>query len=243
MGGDNLESDETVSNSYHKAIGKGSIRQIFLDLDGPLLDGKERHYHCYCRILEKYGFKPIGIEEYWGLKRALVNRRVLLNMSAAGEIYDRFLEAWLSMIESPELLALDKVQKGAIDCLASWKELGMELILVTMRKSRQALEEQLKLTGLRAYLDSVLVCNHAEGGMGKATAVREFSRNQLNNARALWIGDTEADWEAARVLECEVVLLSNGLRNEDYLLSLPGAVVKPSILAMKDYLSVRANVS
>ncbi len=205
------------------------IKLIFLDLDGPLLDGKERHYHCYRGILERFGFKPIGIDEYWEKKRALINRRDLLKMSDAEKIYDDFLAAWLSMIESQDMLAFDKVQDGAIDCLRSWKEQGIELTLVTMRKNRQALEEQLELTGLRQFFYAVLVCNHAEGGEGKAEAARCFYQSKVDIENALWIGDTEADWEAARSLGCKIVLVANGLRSEEYLGTLKNALVVPSI--------------
>lgn len=219
------------------------IKQIFLDLDGPLLDGKERHYFCYRSILERFGFKPIGIDEYWEKKRALVNRRDLLKMSGAEAIYDDFLAAWLVLIESPDMLALDKVQVGAIECLRSWKEQGIELTLVTMRKNKQALEAQLKSTGMRQYLDVVLACDHADGGIGKADAVRSHFRSKVDKGGALWIGDTEDDWEAANTLGCRVVLLSNGLRNEAYLRSLQGAVVKQSIASLKDSVLGRINVS
>jgi phosphoglycolate phosphatase-like HAD superfamily hydrolase len=207
------------------------IKQIFLDLDGPLLDGKERHYHCYRSILERFGFKPIGIDEYWEMKRNLVNRRDLLNRSSAEEIYDDFLAAWLSMIESPNALALDKVQEGAVDCLRSWKEQGIGLTLVTMRKNKQTLEEQLMLTGLRQYLDAVLVCDPTEGGEGKADAVRSMFQVKRLVGKALWIGDTEADWEAADSLGVDVVLVSNGLRAKEYLTTMKGALVVPSIFS------------
>jgi phosphoglycolate phosphatase len=220
-----------------------AVKQIFLDLDGPLLDGKERHYHCYRSILEKCGFKPIGIDEYWEKKRAMVNRRDLLNMSGAEEIYDDFLAAWLTMIESPDMLILDKVQEGAVDCLRAWKEQGIELTLVTMRKNKQALAGQLHSTGLRQFFDAVLACDHADGGVGKADAVRAFSQGKVNKGGTLLIGDTEVDWEAAKSLECGVVLLSNGLRNEAYLRALQGAVVKPSIASLKDSVMGMVNVN
>jgi phosphoglycolate phosphatase-like HAD superfamily hydrolase len=209
------------------------VTQIFLDLDGPLLDGKERHYFCYRTILEKHSFVPIGIDQYWELKRDRGNRRDLLDLSGAGLIYDEFLTEWLTMIESPDGLAFDKVQEGAVECLRSWKEQGIRLTLVTMRKKRQALEDQLHSTGLLRFLDAVLVCDHADGGLGKADAVRTLSQGEVNENDALWIGDTEADWEAAKSLGCQVVLLSNGLRTEQYLRTLAGAMVKPSIASLK----------
>ena len=211
-----------------------NIKQIFLDLDGPLLDGKERHYFCYQSILRGFGFEPIGINEYWEKKRASGNRKDLLKMSNAEAIYDDFLAVWLALIESPEMLALDKVQDGAIDCLRVWKDQGIDLNLVTLRKDEHALEEQLGLLGLRQLLDVVLVCDHAFGGIGKADAVRKKYPGKSFRENTLWVGDTEADWEAATSLGCDVVLLSNGLRNEEYLKSLKGAVVALSITSLKD---------
>lgn len=220
------------------------IEQIFMDLDGPLLDGKERHYFCYKMILQMHGFVPICIDEYWEMKKARINRKVLLDMSGAGMIYDKFLAQWITIIESREALAFDRVQDCGIDCLRSWKDQGIRLTLVTMRKNRTTVEEQLQSTGLRLLLDDVLVCDHADGGVGKADAVRNLFQSKVKNDVALWIGDTEADWEAARSLGCRVVLLSNGLRNESYLNSLQGSVVKPSIKSLKDIvLRVGVNVN
>lgn len=214
------------------------IKKIFLDLDGPLLDGKERHYHCYRNILERYGFMPISIDKYWESKRTLLNRRELLKMSSAEAIYDEFLAEWLAMIETPYMLALDKVQEGAVDCLFSWKERGIKITLVTMRKNKDALEDQLIATGLRKFLDTVFVCDHADSGVGKADAVRDIFQNKSNQVDTLWIGDTEVDWEAAKSLGCRIVLLTNGLRSDEYLRSLEGAIVKTSMVSLKDEFNV-----
>lgn len=214
------------------------VKQIFLDLDGPLLDGKERHYRCYKAILEQHGYTPIAIDEYWEKKRNLFNRRDLLDLSGAGKIYDIFLDDWHSMIETPEMLVLDKVQEGALECLQNWKAKGIALTLVTLRKNKSGLEAQLNITGLRSYLDAVFACDHAEGGEGKAAAVRSLCSDANSMCNSLWVGDTEADWTAASLLGCAVILVSNGLRNEPYLKSLAGALVKPSIRELKDLIHV-----
>jgi phosphoglycolate phosphatase-like HAD superfamily hydrolase len=210
------------------------VEKIFLDLDGPLLNGKERHYRCYKDILEKHGYTPIAIDEYWEKKRSLFNRRDLLDLSGAGKIYDLFVEDWLLMIETPEMLSLDKVQDGALECLQNWKVQGMVLTLVTLRKNKSGLEAQLNITGLRSYLDAVLACDYAEGGEGKAAAVLNLYSDVISLRNALWVGDTEADWTAAKLLGCNVILVANGLRNESYLKSLGDVSVKSSILELQD---------
>lgn len=209
-------------------------RSIFLDLDGPLLDGRERHYHCYQTILRNLGTEPISVNEYWDLKRAKINRRELLAMSGAEEFYDQFLTRWMEMIEQRNSLALDKVQEGAINRLEDWKQHGTSLYLVTMRRDKLGLEDQLVDLDLRPLLDEVMIVDHALGGEGKANAVRKGFPGKKIDSDCIWIGDTEADWKAARSLGCSVILLFNGLRNEAYLRSLEGAVVRPSIAALSN---------
>ncbi|MDF2444976.1 MAG: family hydrolase [Moraxellaceae bacterium] len=205
------------------------IRRIFLDLDGTLLEGRERHYQCYRNILEQAGFTPIGIDAYWDMKRAMTNRRELLALSGAEELYDRFLATWLATIESPEMLALDRVHDGAVSTLQQWKQQGLELVLITMRQDAKALDGQLERLGLQPLLDAVLVCSHIEGGAGKAEAIRRRFPDMALSRDSLWIGDTEADWTAARALGIDVVLVTNGLRTREYLDTLEGALVVPAI--------------
>lgn len=209
-----------------------NIQQIFLDLDGPLIDGKERHYFCYKSILEKFGFIPLGIDEYWEKKRSLVNRNDLLRLSGAENIYDDFLAEWLLIIESPDALAFDKVQDGAKDKLFNWKKQGLNLVLVTMRNNKQALEVQLIALGLNTLLNTVLFSNRESGGVGKANAVRHHFENEglaVQEEKSFWVGDTEADWEAAQSLGCSIVMVANGLRCEEYLNTLNNAQVVSSI--------------
>jgi phosphoglycolate phosphatase-like HAD superfamily hydrolase len=207
-------------------------KRIFIDLDGPLLDGKEKHYYCYRSIIEKFGFQPIDLEAYWKEKKSKLNRIELLKLSGAESIYSEFITSWIVLIESPEALSLDKVQKGAISCLKKWKRLGIELHLVTMRKNIRALEEQLNITGINKFINAIFVSDHEDGGVGKADVVRNNLHGKQFKHQTWWIGDTEADWEAARSLGCKIFLVSNGLRNEKYLGTLKNGIVIPSINAI-----------
>lgn len=212
------------------------VTQILLDLDGPLLDGKQRHYFCYRNIMKKYGFEPISIDQYWKLKRRKFGSSELLKLSGAEAIYDDFRYEWIKIIESPAALALDMLQPGVAACLQGWKDNKIRLILVTMRKNKIGLEQQLDILGLRVFLDRILVCDHAAGGAGKAAAVLDmWSSDNIMVRDAVWIGDTEADWQAAKVLGCPVILVSNGLRSQEYLMSLDGALIKPGIGLLKIY--------
>ena len=189
---------------------------------------------CYQTILRTFGVEPIGMNEYWDLKRARINRRELLAMSGAAQFYDQFLARWMEMIEQSSSLALDIVQEGVISRLQEWKRRGAGFYLVTMRRDKQALEDQMVDLNLRPLLDEVMIVDHTLGGEGKASAVRKRFPGKEIDGDCIWIGDTEADWEAGGSLGCRVILLFNGLRDEAYLRSLKGAVVRPSIAALSN---------
>jgi phosphoglycolate phosphatase len=201
-------------------------KHIVLDLDGPILDGRLRHYACYRDILLELGREPIDIDRYWALKREMTGRDKVLELSGAENEYDRFLQKWLANIERDEYLKLDRIQDGAKEKLAAWKERSdIVVILATMRNDRSALIQQLDDLEISGLLDKIVVSPHKYGAEGKARAVLDsLSRGDLSDG--LWIGDTEADIHAAEFLKCQVWALSCGLRNAERLASL-----KPDFLS------------
>ncbi len=192
---------------------------IILDLDGPLLDGRQRHYQCYRGILEENGFSPIGIESYWRSKRERVDRRHLLALSGADALYDIFLQRWQERIEQPEFLALDRLQSGVLQKLDQWRNEGRRLILATLRHNPHGLHAQLEQLQLAPRFAHVVPCAHAGGAEGKAEQVRSVVGASRAEA-CLWIGDTEIDVAAARALGCPIWALECGLRTKEFLASL-----------------------
>jgi phosphoglycolate phosphatase-like HAD superfamily hydrolase len=211
------------------------IATLVLDLDGPLLDGRQRHYRCYSDILRGRGHEPLPLEQYWTLKRSRVDRRRLLSMSDAIALYDDFLAEWLRLIETREYLALDRLQDGVIGILQGWKQDGRRLLLATMRHNRANLQWQLDTLGLSSYLDAVLMIA-GEGAAEKAAAVRPLL-GAATAERAAWIGDTEIDIQAARSLDMRCCAVACGLRTEDYLASLSPDALVPDLTAASRWLA------
>lgn len=204
------------------------IRTLILDLDGPILNGRLRHYACYRRILKTHGYVPVGLEDYWRMKRTRAGRREQLAASGAGALDEEFSRAWLDQIELPELLALDRLQPGVSAKLRGWQESGIRLILATMRRYPERLEGQLVSLRIRAYFEHVVACEHSSGGVGKARKVHE-TVGGLDPERCLWVGDTEADVEAARAFGCPVWAVAEGLRTWSYLASLSPDFLGPDL--------------
>lgn len=185
---------------------------IFLDLDGPILEGIDRHYSCYLSILEDHGGKPIDKESYWSMKRKRVSRRKLLEDSQFGSSYGVFAKAWLERIESEEFLKLDRLKPFVVETIEAWKESLVERVeLVTMRQCKARLLVQLDELGVLESLDEVTVCPPArEKTKFEALKNREFHS-------AVFIGDTEEDIKTAKLLGIPSVGILNGLREKEFL--------------------------
>lgn len=206
------------------------IKTLILDLDGPILDGRYRHYACYQQILVTRDYKPVSFETYWRMKRNRVDHIRQLEASGAVSIAESFLSAWLELIEQPDLLMLDRLQNGVTEKLKRWREQGIRLILATMRRYPERLRNQLVHFGLDTYFDHVVVCGHLDG-VGKAQELkRRFPNMPVKGC--LWVGDTEADIEAARAFGCLVWAVTCGLRAKSYLSSLSPDFLSPDLVGI-----------
>ncbi len=192
---------------------------IVFDLDGPLLDGKHRHYRCYADILKEQEFIPVDIDSYWLMKKARIDRHKLLERSSADTIYNFFLQEWLDRIETRPYLQLDFLQPGVLEILTSLQKSGIRLILATMRNNKDALLWQLESLKLKSFFSEIIIIGSLGENKNKAADVAKIIENHDYN-KTLWIGDTEVDIYSARELGVKICALSCGLRTKEYLLGL-----------------------
>jgi phosphoglycolate phosphatase-like HAD superfamily hydrolase len=207
------------------------IDTVIMDLDGPVLDGRLRHYACYRDILTEHGLTPLAEAPYWEMKRHRLDRRRQLAATGADHLYDEFLDTWLARIESGPYLALDRLQPGVMNKLDEWRTAGIRLLLVTMRHNRDSLLRQLDALNLRTRFDAVLSVGPTEPDAGKAAAVRPYLDANAPK-RALWVGDTEVDVRAARRVGTLACAVTCGLRTEEYLASLSPDMVLRDVNAI-----------
>jgi phosphoglycolate phosphatase len=193
------------------------ITRVLLDLDGPLLDGKLRHYNCYKDILDYLGADPVSVEDYWNGKRQRKSREWLLSKSDALSDYDEFLRLWLELIETRKYLSLDVVQPGSIESLDYLVRRGVEIYLVTNRRSEANLGWQLQEKELIGCFAKVVQVDPLSGPLGKARRLSDLDETFGNS---VWIGDTEADVLSAHEMGVPVGVVTSGLRDRDFLATL-----------------------
>lgn len=186
-----------------------------------------RHYQCYSDILTEHGFIPISLNKYWTMKRERCDRKQLLALSRADDLYEVFLTSWLGRIEDKEYLMLDEVQDSVLDTLRAWKGVGVRLLLATMRNNVGNLHWQLEREQLDGLFDHVVAVGSVEAGAGKARHIRPLLLGPSDES--VWVGDTEVDVGAARELGIDICAVSCGLRTKEYLASLSPDMLEPDL--------------
>lgn len=181
---------------------------IFLDFDGPVLDGKNRHYRCYRDILQKYGGNPIGLEQYWEMKRNRVNRRKLLKLSNFAGSYEDYMDEWMKRIEEKEYLQFDQLWPDAVTAIEKLRKQAKHLYLVTMRQNQENLIWQLEQLQIAKLFEKV-ICGTLDSRQTKYELIKDILFQ-----KALFIGDTEVDIETAKLCGSDFKGVLNGIRNE-----------------------------
>ena len=185
----------------------GTYSYILMDLDGTLLDGKEKHYQCYKDIMKQAGCIPMDIEQYWKRKRERVSLDTLLG---GGMEKETFLLQWQMRIETEKYLRYDKLKPQILWALEKIKDKTFHLWLVTNRRNGETLEWQLKVLGLREYFERIFYTGERQGG-DKAACLPN-----IDYGNAILIGDTEMDQKTAEKIGIEFIPIYNGLREKGF---------------------------
>lgn len=188
---------------------------IFFDLDGPLLDVRERHYQVYSDILREAHETPLPCERYWDAKRARMPHDEILAASAHLETGRNFMSHWMERIEAEQYLRLDRVWPWVMEILSQLHR-HHPLYLVTVRSFPERLRRQLDQLHLSPWFEKVL-CRPAaaDAGATKAAMIQEEFAEIPQGA--IIVGDTEADIACGKQLGFGTVGVLCGIRNREQL--------------------------
>lgn len=188
---------------------------IFFDLDGPILDVSRRYYEVYRSILEEADKPAIPYGKYWEEKRACIPNKNIVLYTADLDFYDTFENRWFDRIENDNYLKLDSVWPWVTDVLSDLYQ-KHQLYIVTGRSNPGNLNKQLDRLDLMRWFHAI-ICRPARQNAAKEkiNAIQEHFSNLP--AKAVIIGDTEADIECGKELGFITVGVQCGIRNNEQL--------------------------
>lgn len=186
---------------------------LYLDLDGTLVNVRRRYYFAYADALRELGMTPRSEHDYWACRREGAASADLVG-AVDEACRQRFLSRWLARVESPAYLRLDTLVPGTRETLISLLEFN-ELVLVTLRRERTALMEQLSELTLGKFFSAVYSRDDSLEVNSKAELIRLLAKKVARDS--VVVGDSEADVQTARALGLVSVCVTNGLRGRRFL--------------------------
>jgi len=182
---------------------------IFFDLDGTLLDAKERLYRLFSYLVPE---NTLNFNDYWTLKREQKEHHFILKeyYNYSNEAIAGFEQKWLSEIEQPQWLQYDKPFDWAADLL-SYLHPNYLLYVVTARQSEEALKKQLSQFEWNKLLADILVTKQQ---VEKYDLINSLS---MNKEKSWMIGDTGKDIQAGQKVGIKTAGVLTGFKNRESL--------------------------
>lgn len=184
---------------------------IIFDLDGTLIDSRPRLYALYRQLVPT---TRLTFEKYWELKRAKFSNSALLRQyeDFSDEEIIFFERTWMSLIETPEHLALDTNFPGLHETLARLTTQAT-LHVCTARQNRQPVLDQLDKFNLLKYFDGVLVT------LQNSSKEELIEAHLPNRGSHDWIiGDTGKDIQVGQRLGMQTCAVLSGFLSRESLL-------------------------
>lgn len=191
------------------------MRTLYFDLDGTILEVKERLYSLYIDIVSELGGKTLTKGVYWQAKRRQTPEELIARKSNIGNV-PRYLSLRQERIELPEYLGYDKLIPQALESLVQLKK-NNHIVLVTLRKSKSNLCSQLHNLALEPLFDRLLLRGDAEEDGWQLKAQMISSENCFKPHGSVIVGDTETEIRTGKFLNISTVAVLSGMRNRNKL--------------------------
>jgi phosphoglycolate phosphatase-like HAD superfamily hydrolase len=228
------------------------MMRIITDFDGPIMDLADRYYYVYqlCLAQVREPDQAINIltkAEFWAYKRAKVPEQQLGMASGLtadqAEIFKQIRDRTAHQIQ---YLSLDQVIPGAIPALERIQSSGIELIVMTLRRTCE-LNAACEQYGLdRFFPPSSRYClgddDQKQGDIKDKTQLMAQALSELKPEPNTWmIGDTETDLIAAQTHGIRVIGVLSGIRDRDRLAKYQPDRIVADLAAAVDYIFDRSN--
>jgi phosphoglycolate phosphatase-like HAD superfamily hydrolase len=197
--------------------------RIGFDLDGTLTSCQERQVAVAREALRQAGIAEFDEESFWHAKRhGSATRDALVATGVPASVARRVSESWVKMIEEPRWLELDRLADGAMDALTAVEAAGFDPVIITARRSRRAVEDQLVALALASRAE-LRVVSPFDAAKQKALVIQE-------RECVAFIGDTEVDARAAEIAGVHFAAVGAGQRDPTFLSARRVTVVRKTAL-------------
>jgi phosphoglycolate phosphatase len=191
-------------------------KHIFWDWNGTLADDSEAAYKSVNDLLAKRGMAPITMEQYYSYVDTPIIRfyeRIFdLNSVDYEEILKDFQEGYVLHLPETGLMA------DAVSVLENFRNRGFNQMIISSCEQNQLLSYT-ALFGISSFFDAILGASDFLAESKIERAKQYMHEQNIAPDSILMIGDTLHDYETARALGADCILIASGHQSEDTLRS------------------------
>ena len=195
-----------------------NLNELFFDLDGTILDTSKRYYSIYYNIIKELGGSPLTKKVYWNYKSNKVSEyEIAIRSHLPQSLFNEYNHTRINLIESDYYLKFDKVWPELFDFIPSSKIFN-RILLITLRQKRQQLINQLDNLGISDWFENIITVEYNDNNP-KRHLLKVDSILQLytNNISGIFVGDTETDMRAGKILGLKTIAVTYGIRSAEHL--------------------------
>ena len=184
------------------------IKYVFFDFNGTIIDDVDLCLELLNKILKGQNKKIVNMEEYKEIftfpiieyyRRAGVD----FNIESYESLSHKFIEEY-----QPRSFKCD-LYKGIKDTFTYLREKGIRLYVLSASMEKN-LKEQCDIFGITKYFDAILGIENIYAASKFDIANNFIINHNINPSNALFIGDTLHDFEIAKELKSNSILVSCG---------------------------------
>ncbi|NLF28033.1 MAG: HAD family hydrolase, partial [Clostridiales bacterium] len=181
---------------------------VIWDFNGTILDDREACRTILNTMLGRRGIPEVSEERYLEIFRFPVSEYYkLAGFDFTAEPFEDLAVEFIDLYNTAEPGL--PVRPGSVELLRKIHGTGRRQVLLSATE-RDMLLRQVRRLGIGAYFDEILgngdIYSHSKQEMAEAW----FARSGLRASDAVLIGDTAHDWEVARALGCDCILVAGG---------------------------------
>ena len=207
---------------------------VIWDWNGTLLDDTDMCYQIANEMRSERGMELMqGVEEYRRyFTFPVIDYYRRMGYSFETEPFENISLQFVAMYASR--FPSCALQSCAKDALSAVLKTGARQVLLSAT-GQEKLEEQVAHFGLNDYFERVIGSSN-NLAHGKADYAMAFLRESgVSPARALFVGDTDHDFEIASAIGCGCALLTAGHQTKEHLSTL-GAIIVDSLCEVPELL-------
>lgn len=196
---------------------------VIWDFNGTLLDDVQLCFDLLNKMLSKRGYKTVSMNKYKEIFRFPVKEYYRL----AGFDFNKepFEVTAVEFIEDYQPMSLKlSLHENTFDVLNKIKEYDIRQLILSASKIENLLE-QTKHFGLDTYMDAILGIDTIHATSKVSIAKDWMNKNNINSSDVIFIGDTDHDYEVAKSIGVDCLLIANGHQSKERLLRVTSNVV------------------